>query len=307
MSAARPSTFAACVSLLAGLLTAGTPAALAQTPAAAAVPPVSALELPDFDLVTNLEHAPRPTSATPARRGRVFDGPVSRDGAIAAWRGGSLVAFYDYGVNCHTKVEPLCTALGVATSTDPSGFTDERTVTDPADPKFLAAFGRRIGRFLDTLRPRNAGDLLAAHIDNLGLVGDPAAIRGIYAAARAEFEKRKLRPLFVIKNNMRGHTVLLDDGSLRPEEAAYIVCENCLTKAGGLELEAGIAMARRHRRPIVLMEFGKAKLSWQDATLEQVQQLADRLKQENLVGHAYWGPDEDRYEFTKRFPGATRK
>jgi len=268
-------------------------------PATLALP----LPLPDFELVTTLEDAPRPTRAKPARPGRVFDGPVTRDGAVAAWRGGSLVAFYDYGVNCSTVTEPACAALGVETMTDPSGFTEERTVINPADPVFLARFGQRIGAVLERLKPRPTQPL-AAHIDNLGLVADPAAVRAIYVAARAEYEKRRLPPLFVMKNNMRGHEVLLADGSLKPEEVAYIICENCLTKAGGAELEAAIRNARLLQRPLVLIEFGKAKLSWQNATLEQSQGLADRMRQEGLIGFAFWGPNEDRYEFTTQIPAA---
>ena len=275
----------------------------AQQPATASAAPLSLIALPDFDLVTNLETPPQPGRAKPARPGRVFDGPMTRGGALAAWRGGSLVAFYDYGVNCGLKVEPLCSALGVPTLTDPSGFTDEHTVADPADAKFIAAFGRRIGRQIDQLRP-GPKQPLAAHIDNLGLVSDLVALRAIYGAARTEYETRKLRPLFVVKNNMRSHEVLFAEGAVKPEEAAYIICENCLTKAGGAEFEAGIRLAGALRRPIVLIEFGKAKMAWQNATLEQSEALAARLTQEKLRGFAYWGPDEDRYEFTRQFPGA---
>ena len=279
------------------------PAHAQQPAAAAAMPPPPPIALPDFDLVTNLETPPQPTRGKPARPGRVFDGPVTRGGAAAAWKGGSLVAFYDYGVNCGLKVEPLCNALGVATLPDPSGFADEHTVADPADPKFIAAFGRRIGRLIDQLQPR-AKQPLAAHIDNLGLVSDLVALRAIYGAARTEYERRKLRPLFVVKNNMRSHEALFAEGTVKPEEAAYIICENCLTKAGGAEFEAGIRLAGALRRPIVLIEFGKAKMGWQNATLQQSEGLAARLTQEKLRGFAYWGPDEDRYEFTRQFPGA---
>ncbi len=263
--------------------------------------PLQPISLPDFDLVTSLEAAPQPSKLKPARPGRVFDGPVTRTGAQAAWSKGSLVAFYDYGVNCHTKVQPLCSALGVPMRPDPSGFAEEQTVDDPANPRFIAAFGKRIGAMLDVLQPRK-NNHLAAHIDNLGLVSDPVALRLIYAAARSEYEQRKLRPLFVIKNNMRGHEPLLSEGTLKLEEVAYIICENCLTKAGGAEFEAGIRLATQYLRPIVLIEFGKAKMGWQDATLEQTEGLAQRLKQEGLRGFAFWGPDEDRYEFTRHFP-----
>ena len=268
-----------------------------------ALPTLAQISLPDFELVTNLETPPQPTKALRARPGRVFDGPVTRAGARAAWQGGSVVAFYDYGVNCNTKAEPSCAGLGVATAPDPSGFSDERTVADPADPRFIQMFAKRIGAKLDQLQPRPQS-LLAAHIDNLGLVSDGTALRLIYAAARAEYAQRKLRPLFVIKNNMRGHEPLLQDGALRPEEVAYIICENCLTKGGGAELEAGIRLAGTYTRPIVLIEFGKAKMGWQDATLAQVEGLAARLRQESLRGFAFWGPNEDRYEFTTQFPGA---
>ena len=84
------------------------PAHAQQPAAAAAMPAPPPIALPDFDLVTNLETPPQPTRGKPARPGRVFDGPVTRGGAAAAWKGGSLVAFYDYGVNCGLKVEPLC-------------------------------------------------------------------------------------------------------------------------------------------------------------------------------------------------------
>ena len=53
----------------------------------------------------------------------------------------------------------------------------------------------------------------------------------------------------------------------------------------------------------MLIEFGKAKMAWQNATLQQTEGLAQRLKQEGLRGFAFWGPDEDRYEFTRQFPG----
>lgn len=298
----RAALFAVVCALASGAML---PARAEQWPATKTAPAHSApsIALPDFDLVTNLETAPRPTRSKPARPGRVFDGPLSRDDALPAWRGGSLVAVYDYGVNCHIKVEPTCAGLtGVESVPDPSGFTDERTVANPADPKFIGHFGRRIGRMLDSLRPRPR-DLLAAHIDNLGLVNDREALRLIYAAARAEFEKRRLLPLFMIKNNMRAHVEIMAAGWLKPEEVPYIVCENCLTKAAGAELEAGIVLARTYAKPIVLMEFGKAKLAWQNATPAQAAQLAERLRQENLTGFAYWGPDEDRYEFTLVFPG----
>lgn len=277
---------------------------LSTTDAVAAAASSNGIQLPDFDLVTNLEHAPRPTREKPARRGRVFDGPVTQSAARAAWRGGSLVAVYDYGINCHTKTEPMCDALGVETIPDVSGFDEERTVADPKQPKFLESLGRRLAAQIDALAPRR-GDLLALHIDNLGLLSDVDTTRAIYATARPVFEKRRLPPLFVLKNAMRIHESLLADASLKPAEAAYLVCENCLTKAGGAEFEAGLRIAKHHNKPLVLIEFGKAKKSWQDTTVEQVQDLAARLKQNGVRGLSLWGPDEDRYEFTQAFSGAT--
>ncbi len=265
----------------------------------------SPVALPNFDIVTSLEAAPRPSTAKPARKGRVFDGAITREAAVAAWRGGSLVAVYDYGINCSLTDQPSCTELGVETVPDVSGFSDERTVANPADPTFLGHFSRRIGAAFANLRPRPGRDLLAAHLDNLGLLNDLTTITAIYDTARREFHKRGLRPLFVGKNNMRAHEALLASGSLRPEELVYFVCENCLTKANGAELESGLRLSTRYNRPIVLIEFGKAKLSWQDATPDHVAELAQRLKLQSLRGVALWGPDENRYEFTRSFHGAS--